>query len=132
MKSSKQPQGDAVRLNRHNITRAKSARSLKVGCRHAEQANLHGISMMQVFTHEENSAGRCRLSFTCLATSVVEMGKSNGMHLHSIILPPIVCGAKLQRGTFSLTTVRSDVILDDFGVGYFGGHTFMREKHLLQ
>ena len=37
----------------------------------------------------------------------------------------------LQSGTFSLTTVRS-VILDDFGVGYFGGHTFMREKHLLQ
>ena len=33
-----------------------------------------------------------------------------------------------QRGTFSLTTVRS-VILDNFiGVGYFGGHTFMREK----
>ena len=40
------------------------------------------------------------------------------------------CRVIIQRGTFSLTTVRS-VILDDFGVGYFGGHTFMREKHLL-
>ena len=45
----------------------------------------------------------------------------------SIIKQKMAWPMTIQRGTFSLTTVRS-VILDDFGVGYFGGHTFMREK----
>ena len=86
----------------------------------------------RTYSTRDISIARIRVQYEYLySTKVIACWMSDEVRDTGIdVLFSLASVLFVQRGTFSLTTVRS-VILDDFGVGYFGrarGHTFMRKK----